>query len=84
MKRRLWWCIGFNDLSFVSVHKKAIEMCLKFSCSTHIFTQFISIPFKSKIEFCENTWFSFSRSHMKNIPLKENYNTWVSHAIFSI
>ena len=43
MNRRIWWCIGFIYLSFVSVHNGVIETCVNFLCSMRIFTQYIFI-----------------------------------------
>ena len=78
INRRIQWCIGFIDLSLISVHTNVIKVCVNF----HIARVFLPSVLYGKIKFCESNRFLLSGSHIAHKKPFCISNT-SSHALFN-
>ena len=67
------WYTDFADWSVISLCTKAIQACVIFLVGNRSFTQYVLVQFYGISEFCKNSGFSLSGSHMVNLPKNNNY-----------
>ena len=69
MARQIQLCIGFIDLSFISVHTKVIKTCINFYVACILLPSVFQHVFTAKQNFAKNGWFLFSGSQF--VPFQQ-------------